>query len=126
MTDDATTLDTSQTGKTVAEVLLAMGQLMQDCHRESLALQDAISRRLPPNSGDRAGIAAFQNLDHMTQVHDDLARLLPELARALDGGTGPVDGLADALRLVSLRHRLFEKTQGAGATWNPSGEVDFF
>lgn len=124
MTDAHASL--SAGGTTVADVLLAMGQLMSDCHRECLALQDAISQTLPATGAEPRHATTMQNLDHMTQVHEDLARLLPELADAISRDVGPVNGLAEALRLMSLRHRLFGyEPNSPPASHNP-GEVSLF
>ena len=103
-----------------------MGRLMEDCHRESLALQDAISTSLPMDAADLSRLETYQHLDHVTQVHEDLGRLLPKLSGALRDDAGSIDGLAETLRLFSLRERLFDK---AGAHREPrhlSGEVSFF
>lgn len=125
MTGSAEPLPSAPFGTSVADVLRAMGQLMQDCHRECLALQVAISAA-PAADPDPDHVAAFQKLDHMTQVHEDLARLLPELAEALNTGVGAVDGLAEALRLISLRHRLFGFERGAPISVQAPGDVNFF
>lgn len=126
MTGETEAPDFSATGTTVSEVLRAMGRLMRDCHRECLELQEAISRAGPSARPDARDSPVYQNLDHMTQVHEDLARLLPQLAGAIETGVGPVDGLAEALRLISLRHRLFGYDEGAAASVSDPGEVSLF
>lgn len=113
------------TGSNLADVLLALGDLMRDCHRESLALQDAISRTLPRDPEALSRLQTYQQMDHVTQVHADLARLLPELAKAVVSDDGGIDHLSDTLRLVSLRDRLFGQERAQGPL-PPPGEVSFF
>lgn len=111
-------------GTSAADVLLAIGRLMDDCHREALALQEAISLSLPMDAADLSRLETYQHLDHVTQVHADLGRLLPELSRALEDDARRVDHLAGTLRLISLRDRLFGTADARAAP--PSGEVSFF
>ncbi|MEQ9041765.1 MAG: hypothetical protein RIE24_25870 [Silicimonas sp.] len=113
------------TGSNLADVLLALGDLMRDCHRESLALQDAISRTLPRDPEALSRLQTYQQMDHVTQVHADLARLLPELAKAVVSDDSCIDHLSDTLRLVSLRDRLFGQERAQGPL-PPPGEVSFF
>ena len=58
---------------------------------------------------------------------EELSRLLPALADAIDNGNGNTDGLASSLHLDSLRDRLFGKRE---ADHRPNttehGIVDFF
>lgn len=112
---------------TIPEVLSAIGALMADCRREALALQDVISEALPSRGVDLSAATTYQRLDYVTQVHEELSRLLPALADAIDNGNGNTDGLASSLHLDSLRDRLFGKRE---ADHRPNttehGIVDFF
>jgi hypothetical protein len=110
----------------VADVLSAMGLLMQECHRQSLALQEAVSADLRRDPAAVARLETYQALDHATQVQDDLARLLPALAEALRTRNAAPDELAAKLRLVSLRRRLFAASEGWATPVPQTGEISFF
>jgi hypothetical protein len=115
-----------QPATTLAEVLEAVGNLMKECHAESLSLQDALSISLPMEDLDLSRLDTYQQLDRMTQVNEDLSRLLPALALALKEGVTDIDHLANTLRLVSLRERLFTSHQPVAEKAASSGDVSFF
>lgn len=117
---------TLRRGRTVAEVLLAMGRLMEECHRKSLELQEAISLSLPVDGTDPSRLETYQHLDHVTQMYEDLGRLLPRLSRALRTDAASIDDLAATLRLHSLRERLFDAAAAGHEPRHFSGEVSFF
>lgn len=111
---------------TIPELLTAIGSLMGDCHREALALQEAISHAINLESADVAAVTAYQRLDHVTQVHEELSRLLPAVAKAVANGSENPDELASNLRLVSLRDRLFGKGRDQDRPAPRPGEVSLF
>ena len=113
-------------GTTVAQVLQAIGALMKECHAESLSLQDAVSVSMPIDDISLARLETYQHLDHMTQVNEDLSRLLPAMAAAVNDGITEIDHLAGTLRLVSLRDRLFRQPGPGKANTAVSGDVSFF
>ncbi len=113
-------------GTTVAQVLEAIGTLMKECHAESLGLQDAVSVSMPIDDISLCRLETYQHLDHMTQVNEDLSRLLPALAAAVNDGVTVVDHLAGTLRLVSLRDRLFRGHGDTAPKTAISGDVSLF
>ena len=113
-------------GTTVAHVLEAIGALMKECHAESLSLQDAVSVSMPIDDISLSRLETYQHLDHMTQVNEDLSRLLPALAAAVNDGVTEIDHLAGTLRLVSLRDRLFRASGPGKENTAVSGDVSFF
>lgn len=116
-----------QSCTTAFELLVSLGLLMRDCHAESLAIQDALAELVPDQSKSLSYLETYQHLDRVTQVHEDVARLLPELARSLRCGDEPVTHLAKALRLYSLRDRLFNSSDPyVDAQATISGDVNFF
>lgn len=112
--------------RSVAEIIAAIGDLMRDCHRQSLALQDAATGSLSPRKVTPERLKTYQSLDHLTQVHADLARLLPALSRTLQHGHETNEDLTSTLRLASLRKRLLGSDQDRPVTVNDAGEVHFF
>lgn len=128
MTDARFSHAPAQTGRgtTVAQVLEAIGALMKECHAESLGLQDAVSVSMPIDDISLSRLETYQHLDHMTQVNEDLSRLLPALAGAVNDGVTEIDHLAGTLRLVSLRDRLFRGNGGEMTDTAISGDVSFF
>ena len=126
MTVTAPPTENAPTHLVVANVLSAMGLLLQECHRQSLALQEAVSADMRRAPGAVARLETYQALDHATQVQDDLAHLLPALAEALRHHHTAPRELAGKLRLVSLRQRLFGVTEDGCAAAPTSGEISFF
>ncbi len=112
--------------RTVAEVIAAIGDLMRDCHHQSLDLQDAVAGSVSHGKVTPERLRTFQSLDHLTQVHADLARLLPALSTALQQEVAAHESLATTLRLASLRVRLFGADQDDATSPNDAGDVSFF
>ena len=106
----------------VADVLVAMAELMSNFREHDLALQDALSSisaraRSTPEMGN------LQHVDLITQTHGDLAKLLPKLASILDGETIDRDTLKDALTLRSLKDTLIDRAEASDTV---SGELSLF
>lgn len=116
-------LDEAEPHRIVADVLSDMGELLRDCHQRSLALQDAMTSVTGSASGTADALETFQALDHVTQIHDDLARLLPALATSLRRGKATREDLARTLNLQSLRTRLLGV---ASSVKPPSGDIHMF
>lgn len=93
----------------VAGVLNAMAALMDAFHANDLALQGALST-LASHARETAGIGDLQHVDLLTQVHRDLARLLPALASCLEGAPMDRRALKGTLTLRSLQDALIEQT----------------
>lgn len=107
----------------VAGVLNAMAELMEAFHASDIALQSALST-LASHAREAPGIGDLQHVDLLTQVHCDLARLLPALAACLEGTQMQRDALKGTLTLRSLQDGLIERT---GDDDRPeAGEVSLF
>lgn len=115
-----------ETAASLAGILGEIGALMRECHRESLALQDALADGLAGGGASPDGIRTFQNLDHLTQIQDDLARLMPALSAALLSEGRADESLPATVRLASLRCRLFGGEAAAGSSLQAPGDVNFF
>lgn len=110
----------------LAQILCALGDVMKECHHHSAELQDAISTTLSTGKADPRCLRTFQGLDHVTQVQEDLTRLLPALARVSGEATGDVNSLARNLQLVSLRDKIFSIRASSSRVRSRPGDVDFF
>ena len=110
----------------LAKVLCTIGDVLRDCHLHSTELQDAISTTLSSGKADPRRLRTFQGLDHVTQVQEDLSRLLPALAEISGDAAGNAASLSGHLRLVSLRDRLFAAGRPSTRMTSRPGDVDFF
>lgn len=114
-----------ETPHTVADILAALGDLMQGLHKQDLVLQDAVSK-LAASSKIGAEVAPIQHIDLITQTHDDLSRFLPILAEALSQSNFDEEKLAKILRLQSLRDTLLKKDASTAISERESGELSLF
>ena len=110
----------------LANILQALAEVMRDCHCHSVELQDAISTTLSSGKADAQSLRTFQGLDHVTQVQEDITRLLPALARISGETAADADSLANSVHLISLRDRLFSDSSLPVRIRSRPGDVDFF
>lgn len=108
----------------VAEVLAALGKLMQELHEQDLALQNAVSHLASSATSASPQLRQIQHIDVITQTHSDLARFLPELASCLEKTDFDQVRLAEKLHLQSLRDQLLDKSTDNSEVL--SGELSLF
>ena len=117
----------SNTATTASHLLTELGHVMRTCYNETLEIQDLLSRAAAGEKTCAAYHESYQNLDRVTQIQDDIARLLPALGNSLSGRDAQVDHLSATLTLISLRERLFQTANlHAPITTTKPGEVDLF
>ncbi len=106
-----------------AEILDNIARLMETFHESDVALQNALSSLTAGMSAPTA-MHELQHIDLITQVHADLAKMLPVLARSLRSHPTPRDSLIASLTLRSLQEALIEPSDGADTP--SAGELSLF
>lgn len=106
----------------LADLLGRMSQELEaacDCLTDLQSATDFLAGKWEGEDGDRFSL---QQLDFVSQLVDDLARVAQELSQSVSGVTIREETVTQAVKLVSLRQRLLGR-EGASAH---SGTVDLF
>ena len=106
-----------------ADILVNLASLMAEYRESDLALQNALST-LTSRFDQPAPINELQHIDLMTQVHADLAQMLPVLADGLRGQPTTREDLRAALTLRSMQDALIES--GPKTHETSAGELSLF
>lgn len=109
--------------ESAAEILAHLADLMAGFRDSDLALQKALSEMTSRSEGATA-INELQHIDLMTQVHADLAKMLPVLAGGLRGQPTSIQELRAALTLRSLQDALIDP--GLASRPPAAGELSLF
>ncbi len=121
MDDGTTELPISPTD--VADILDNIANLMASFHSSDVALQNALSGLTKGMEGPTA-MHELQHIDLLTQVHADLAKMLPVVAGSLRSTPTNKRNLLAALTLRSLQETLVEP-ESAGEK-PAAGELSLF
>lgn len=109
----------------VAEVLAAMGKLMDELQASDMALQDALST-LAGRAKATPDMVNLQHVDLVTQTHGDLAKLLRALSNCLDGVATQHEEIRATLTLRSLQDSLLPFMQNGDVETVDAGELSLF
>lgn len=107
----------------VATILVNAANLMASFHKSDVALQNALSA-LTAQSTPGAAMHELQHIDLITQVHADLAKMLPVLADGLRTTTVTQQDLCAALTLRSLQQALIDPDEETEE--HSAGELSLF
>ncbi len=106
-----------------ADILDNIAKLMATFHESDVALQNALSG-LTARLDAPAAMKELQHIDLITQVHADLARMLPVLAQALRSQPTSRESLLSSLTLRSLQEALIDPRVDAEEAM--AGELSLF
>ncbi len=106
-----------------ADIIGNLGELLATFHESDLALQSALST-LSSRPERPTVIYDLQHIDLITQVHADLAKMLPVLAKSLQDMPATRHDLRAALTLRSLQDALIDPGQSSEAP--TAGDLSLF